>query len=78
MVFDAFGCPRGLLGTIGGWLMARMSVKLNAWAVSKLDVQPDDHVLEVGFGPRLALQKIAEQAPQWWVAGIDPSNVMVR
>jgi ubiquinone/menaquinone biosynthesis C-methylase UbiE len=78
VVFDAFGCPRGIWGAIGGWLMARMSVKLNAWAVSKLDVQPDDHVLEIGFGPGVAVQEIAEQASGGLVAGIDPSDVMVR
>lgn len=78
VVFDAFGCPKGLLGTIGGWLMGRMSVKLNAWAVSSLDVQLDEYVLEVGFGPGVAIQQIAERAAQGFVAGIDPSDVMVR
>jgi hypothetical protein len=68
VVFDTFGCPRGIWGAIGGWLMARMSVKLNVWAVSKLDVQPDDHILEIGFGPGVAVQEIAEQASgDWWL-----------
>jgi tRNA G46 methylase TrmB len=40
----------------------RMSVKLNTWAVYKLDVEPDDYVLEIGFGPGVAVQKIAKQA----------------
>jgi ubiquinone/menaquinone biosynthesis C-methylase UbiE len=56
----------------------RMSVKLNTWAVYKLDVEPDDYVLEIGFGPGVAVQKIAKQASQGLVAGIDPSDVMVR
>jgi ubiquinone/menaquinone biosynthesis C-methylase UbiE len=78
VVFNAFGCPKGLLGVIGGWLMARTNVELNAWAVSQLDVQPDDYILEVGSGPGVAIREIAERAAKGLVVGIDPSDVMIR
>lgn len=75
---NVFALPKGFLGVVAGWLMARMSVELNAWAVSKLDVQPHEHVLEIGFGPGLGIRFIAERAIHGFVAGIDPSPVMMR
>jgi SAM-dependent methyltransferase len=48
----------------------------NAWAVSLMDVQPSDHVLEIGFGPGIAVREIARQATLGQVVGIDRSAVM--
>jgi ubiquinone/menaquinone biosynthesis C-methylase UbiE len=75
---NVFGLPKGVLGIIAGWLMGRMSVDLNEWAVSMFDVQPNDRVLEIGFGPGVGIQKIAELAVHGFVSGIDPSGVMIR
>lgn len=75
---NVFGLPKGILGVIAGWLMGRMNVGLNEWAVSMLDVQPDDRVLEIGYGPGVGIQKIAELALNGFVSGIDPSDVMAR
>jgi ubiquinone/menaquinone biosynthesis C-methylase UbiE len=50
--------------------------KRNAWAVSLLDVQPSDHVLEIGFGPGIAVREIARRATRGEVVGIDRSAVM--
>jgi hypothetical protein len=45
---DQFGHPCGLPGRLAGWEMALRpsNRKRNAWAVSLLDVQPSDRVLE--------------------------------
>ncbi|MEU0804962.1 class I SAM-dependent methyltransferase [Streptomyces sp. NPDC005970] len=43
-----------------------------------LDVQPTDRVLEVGFGPGLAIAELARLANQGHVYGIDHSDAMVR
>jgi ubiquinone/menaquinone biosynthesis C-methylase UbiE len=43
-----------------------------------LDTKPDDHVLEIGFGPGLAIRDVAKVATRGFVAGIDPSEVMLR
>jgi ubiquinone/menaquinone biosynthesis C-methylase UbiE len=48
------------------------------WLVDLLDVQPEDRVLEVGFGPGVAIELIAARATRGLVAGVDPSDVMVR
>lgn len=73
-----FGRPRGLFGILAGLLMARLNRERNAWTVELLDVQPADHVLEVGFGPGLAIEQVAELAVDGFVAGIDHSETMVR
>jgi SAM-dependent methyltransferase len=52
--------------------------KRNRWAVALLDVQPQDQVLEIGFGPGLAIRELARRATNGFVLGIDHSQVMVR
>jgi SAM-dependent methyltransferase len=50
--------------------------KRNTWAVSLMDVQPSDRVLEIGFGPGIAISEIARRATRGQVVGIDRSAVM--
>jgi ubiquinone/menaquinone biosynthesis C-methylase UbiE len=50
----------------------------NVWAVGLLDVQPDDRVLEVGFGPGIAIRELARRATRGLVVGVDHSEVMLR
>ena len=50
----------------------------NAWAVSLLDVRQDDRVLEIGFGPGLAIRELARLAAEGYVCGIDHSELMLR
>ena len=52
--------------------------KRNAWAVSLLDVRSDDRVLEVGFGPGLAIRELSRIAVDGYVCGIDHSELMLR
>jgi SAM-dependent methyltransferase len=73
-----FGCPRGLWGAIIGYSMAWTHGRRNAWVLSLLDVQPDDRVLEIGFGPGTAIRDIAALEARGFVAGVDPSEVMLR
>jgi ubiquinone/menaquinone biosynthesis C-methylase UbiE len=75
-----FGRPTGFLGRGAGLLMAHRSSnrRRNAWAVSLLDVRPNDRVLEIGFGPGLAIREISRAAQQGYVCGIDHSEVMLR
>lgn len=75
---DQFGHPRGLGGRVAGWLMALSNRQLNAWAVDLLVVRPSDHVLEIGFGPGLAVQALSRRARRGRVAGVDVSALMVR
>ncbi|WP_227375327.1 class I SAM-dependent methyltransferase [Haladaptatus halobius] len=83
MFFDtfldrAFGHPSGALGRLGGKLMARSKGEFTGWVVSELELDPDDRVLEVGFGPGLGIERFAEAVPDGFVAGVDASPVMVE
>lgn len=73
-----FACPQGKLGWLAGQLMALKNAGMNRFAVEILDVQPEDQILEIGFGHGHTIQKIAERAHQGVVAGVDISSVMVR
>ncbi|MGR6919509.1 class I SAM-dependent methyltransferase [[Actinomadura] parvosata] len=46
--------------------------------MSLLNVQPTDRVLEVGFGPGVAIAEFAARATRGHVFGIDHSQAMVR
>ena len=61
-------------------LMAHRSSnrRRNTWAVSLLDVRRDDRVLEIGFGPGLAIRELARLAAEGHVCGIDHSELMLR
>jgi ubiquinone/menaquinone biosynthesis C-methylase UbiE len=72
-----FGRPRGLLGRLGGVIMARANRVAAAEVVELLDVRPNDKVLEVGFGPGVGVRLLSEHAKSRYIAGIDPSKEMV-
>ena len=69
--------PTGLIGRWIGSKMAQQHRPENMWTVNLLGVQPSDHVLEVGFGPGIAIQETARRASDGLVAGIDFSRMMV-
>ncbi len=75
-----FGCPRAVLGRLAGLVMAsRPSNRVrNRRTVERLDIQPDDRVLEVGHGPGLALAWAAARTVRGHVIGIDRSPLMAR
>lgn len=79
-VVSQFVRPRGSWGRLVGWEMAirRSNRRRNAWAVELLDVRPTDRVLEVGFGPGIAIRELSLRASQGHVHGIDHSEEMVR
>ncbi len=75
------GHPRGIAGSITGWVMGHRSSnrQRNSWVVSLLDVQPTERVLEIGFGPGLAIAELSRRiGPAGHVYGIDHSEVMLR
>ncbi|NDJ74676.1 MAG: methyltransferase domain-containing protein [Chloroflexi bacterium] len=73
-----FGHPRGLMGRFTSRMMVRLNAERNEWAVSLLDAQPGDYVLEIGFGPGQALQQVAQRVTNGYVAGIDVSELMFQ
>lgn len=75
-----FGRPSGFWGSVAGTVMAhRRSNRERARdTVELLDLRPGDRVLEIGFGPGVAIQRIAELGGDVSVVGIDHSAVMLR
>ena len=78
LLMRMFGRPNGVLGRLGGVIMARLNRDAAAQIIEMLDVRPDDTVLEVGFGPGVAIQLLLHRVPAGSVAGIDYSQEMVR
>jgi SAM-dependent methyltransferase len=72
------GRPRGVVGRLLGWVMARDNDPMNALAVELLDPQPGDRVLEVGFGPGRGLERLAERVPRGSADGVDHAELMVE
>jgi ubiquinone/menaquinone biosynthesis C-methylase UbiE len=77
ILMRTFGRPQGVLGCLGGIIMARSNEGCGAWVADLLDVRPNDNVLEVGFGPGVIIQRLSKLASAGRVAGIDPSQEMV-
>src|SRR5688572_12852582 len=75
-----FHHPTGAAGHVAGWIMGRRSsnVARNRWAAQLLDVQPTDHVIELGCGPGVAIAALADRAVRGLVVGVDHSLVMIR
>jgi ubiquinone/menaquinone biosynthesis C-methylase UbiE len=75
---QTFGRPQGLLGKLGGIIMARTNADCGSWVSDLLEVGPNDKVLEVGFGPGMVIHRLSKLAPAGHVAGIDQSREMVE
>jgi len=77
-VVRQFGRPSGLLGALVGEIMANRASnrERSRRTLELLEIQPHDRVLEIGFGPGLALAWAAEIAYRGKVVGIDHSEVM--
>ncbi len=75
---NPFAFPSGIRGEFAGWLLARFNAELNRKAIEWLAITSTDRVLEIGFGPGVGLELIATRADHGHVAGIDPSEVMMR
>ena len=77
LLMRAFGRPKGILGRLGGLIMARTNQQCAAWVIGLLDIQSNDRVLEVGFGPGVGIRLLAKSASAGYVAGVDYSEEMV-
>src|SRR6201992_688095 len=67
--------PRGAAGRVAAWEMAHRpsNRQRSAWVISLLEVGPADRVLEIGFGPGLAVAALV-RAGAGHVYGIDHSG----
>ena len=70
--------PCGLLGWATGRVLRFVNRVPNDWAISLLDIETNDQVLEVGFGPGYAIKKMSEMIATGSVSGIDLSETMLK
>jgi ubiquinone/menaquinone biosynthesis C-methylase UbiE len=69
--------PSGALGRKIGREMALDHIPENLWTIAQLNPQPADHILEIGFGPGIAIEELLKRVTEGIVAGIDHSETMV-
>ena len=71
--------PGGAAGRVTGWVFAHRpsNRQRNQWVVSLLGVRPTDRILEIGFGPGVAIAELV-RAGAGHVYGVDHSAVMLR
>ncbi|WP_443266785.1 class I SAM-dependent methyltransferase [Xanthobacter sp. NM-25] len=81
-LWHRLGCqlahPEGTTGRVMGHLMARLNREPNRHAIKALRLEPDDDVLEVGFGPGEALVQIARRVTRGRICGLDGSPTMLE
>lgn len=78
LIFQNLRKPEGLIGHKVGELMATANFELNTWAIKLLEIQSQDHILEIGFGPGLAIRDMAAIATEGHIAGLDYSELMCK
>lgn len=78
ILLRTFGRPQGILGRVGGIVMARTNRKCAAWVIGLLEVAPNDRVLEVGFGPGVGIELLVGAIPAGEISGVDYSVEMVE
>jgi ubiquinone/menaquinone biosynthesis C-methylase UbiE len=76
-LMDQFRKPTGKIGWLIGQVMASKNKERSQWVLSLLKVQPDDQILEIGFGPGTDIQRVSQHASRGFVAGIDYAEIMV-
>ena len=69
--------PKGYAGRIAGSAMGIANRRANALAIDALRIAPHDDILELGFGPGHAIERLAALAPFGTIYGVDRSAVML-
>lgn len=69
---------KGPIGRLIAFIMAHETFAGNMSAIDALDIQPRDHVLDIGCGHGRSLGILAARAPEGHVAGVDPSALMTE
>lgn len=77
-IIGQFKRPHGFLGRIAGAIMANRpsNIERNEWALQLLSLEPGDRLLEVGYGPGIAIEKASKKITEGLIVGVDHSEVM--
>ena len=79
-ISSQFGKPSGAFGRMAGFIMTNRpsNVERNEWGISLLQIKPSDFVLEIGFGPGVAIRRISKLLTNGIIYGIDHSSLMLK
>jgi ubiquinone/menaquinone biosynthesis C-methylase UbiE len=79
-IVGQFGRPSGVVGRLVGLAMAwrPSNLERNQKMVELLRIGDGDRILEIGFGPGVAIEAAARLAPHGKVVGVDHSKTMLR
>ena len=70
--------PRGLVGKVLFRGMASSTIAHARWTADLMEVQPDDKILEVGFGNGANLELLATRASNGHVTGVEVSETALE
>jgi len=70
--------PKGIFGKILFAWMTRMTISHARWTVNLMRIQPDDDVIEIGFGNGANIQLILREAIRGSVTGIEISDTAME
>jgi SAM-dependent methyltransferase len=66
----------GVLGRLLGWSRDVFYRRIHAVARRGMEIAPTDNILELQFGTGGLIRIFAAAAPQGFIAGVDPSQMM--
>jgi len=67
--------PHGWFGSlVVSRVMNRINRKITVTTLDLLDIDPDQHVLEIGFGGGIGIDELLRRVPQGAVSGVDIST----
>jgi trans-aconitate methyltransferase len=76
--YRQFGNPKGLTGEFVGYLLALKNQRRTDWVISLMNIESGDKILEIGYGPGIAVEKITKILTTGSITGIDISSVMQK
>ena len=68
--------PKGLFGRLFGKAMNKMNKESNQWVLTMLNLNTNDKVLEVGYGPGDGINRLSQIVTDGFIPGIDYSETM--
>lgn len=70
--------PRGVFGKILFAWMTRKTIEHARWTVDLMDIQPDDDIIEIGFGNGANIKLLLQQAVRGSVTGVEISETAIE
>ena len=77
-LYNTIRQPARYSGKLASWLLPMKGKQRSDWTIEQLNIQPYQHILEVGYGTGHTLQEVAHRLKVGFLAGIDHSVPMYQ